>query len=374
MDSLAGGGAERSTSFIWYHLRKENVQFKLVFFKRTNEGFEEEIINEGFDCVFLNGSLRHQILGLRKVIIDYEPDLVHSILIESNFKTRIAKLISSRKFIHLESMVNFTYDKSRFNDPKVNKIKLYILQAFDWFTQKIAVDHFQANGKYVASHFINKIGVSEEKITIINRGRHENKFLKKKNLIRQQVREEFNLHSDVKIIVNVGRHEFQKGHDILLKAFKLIIDKNTNCHLLIVGKQGNNTKNIKEMISSLNLQDNVILTGHRSDVNRILVASDLFIFPSRFEGLSGAIIEAMSSSLPIVCSNIPTLKEVVVSDEGAIFVPLHDIPLLAESSLELLKDQNKMNEMGAQNLKIFEANYNLDIINSKMLALYRILT
>ena len=75
-----------------------------------------------------------------------------------------------------------------------------------------------------------------------------------------------------------------KNHSFLIDVFKSVHDKNRNSKLLLVGT-GNGQSNIREKVDNLGLSDSVIFLGNRGDVNRILQAMDVFLFPSLYEGL-----------------------------------------------------------------------------------------
>src|SRR5690606_38391723 len=116
-DSLGPGGAEKSNSYLWYYLREKGIELRIVLLKHWPGGLEEEILNSGFHIQFLKTkSFKDQVFEIAQIIKNEKPDLVHSVLFNANIRVRFAKLLV--RFIHLESLVNLTYDKTRLNDPK----------------------------------------------------------------------------------------------------------------------------------------------------------------------------------------------------------------------------------------------------------------
>ncbi len=101
---------------------------------------------------------------------------------------------------------------------------------------------------------------------------------------------------------HVGRFNEQKNHAYLIDIFNEILKKQSNAHLLLVG-DGDLRSSIEEKIKSLKLEDHITLTGVRSDVNELLQAMDVFVFPSLYEGLPFVLVEAQSSGLPCLISN-----------------------------------------------------------------------
>lgn len=120
--------------------------------------------------------------------------------------------------------------------------------------------------------------------------------------IRGQVRTELGIKSSTFVCGHVGRFSVQKNHDFLIDVFAEIVRSHTDCKLLLVG-EGELKEKIQEKCSKLNLSDKVIFAGLRDDVPNLLQAMDLFLFPSLFEGLGIAVIEAQAAGLPCLISD-----------------------------------------------------------------------
>ena len=114
---------------------------------------------------------------------------------------------------------------------------------------------------------------------------------------REKVREEFALSPDILVVGHVGRFSPQKNHSFLLEIFAKILKKRPDAKLLLVG-QGELEEGIREKAKELGVLDDVIFTGARSDVEALLSAMDVFLFPSLFEGLPLALLEAQAEGLP----------------------------------------------------------------------------
>ena len=367
MDSLGTGGAERSTSNFWYYLRERNATLKIIVLKHRREGIEEEILKANFDVHFLTRSnFIRQVLDIVGIIKSFRPDLIHSVLFSSNLRVRFAKVVT--RFTHIESLVNETYSEQRLHDPNVSWLKLSAYRYLDKITQRFWVDHFHANGNSVAEHYQSVLGISKKRITIITRGREGNPHLG--DIInRQKVRAELST-GDRLLIVCVGRQEFQKGHDILLRVFANLIRYSQKLQLIILGRYGNFSNTLTEIIEGNELKDHVILAGHRNDVSSILAASDIFVFPSRFEGLPGALIEAEAAGLPIICSNIKNNLEVVRQGINALTFPINDSMALEDCLNRLLDNHEEREKMKKQSLKIFNENFSINTIHYRMEVLF----
>lgn len=118
---------------------------------------------------------------------------------------------------------------------------------------------------------------------------------------RLKIRKELSL-EDKPVILHVGRFNFQKNHKFLLEIFSELLGHLPNAHLLLVG-QGELENEIRNKIVDMGIQDHVSVLGIRSDIPALLSASDLFLFPSLFEGLSVMLVETQVNGLPILTTD-----------------------------------------------------------------------
>ena len=129
---------------------------------------------------------------------------------------------------------------------------------------------------------------------------------------RNMIRKELNIADEEFVIGHVGRFANQKNHKFLIDIFSEIVKKRENSTLILVGK-GELQEDIKRKIESLGLTNKVIFTGVRSDVPDIMMAMDVFILPSFFEGLPNTVVEAQATGLRCLVSDSVT-KEVGFTD------------------------------------------------------------
>lgn len=367
IDSLGTGGAERSSADFWYFLRQHGATLKIVALSHRAEGVEGELVASKFDIHFIRKKrLLGQVREIGGIIQEFKPDLVHSILFQSNIRVRLARHV--KKFLHLESLVNEMYSPFRLSDPNVTRIKLAGYRLLDSVTQRRGVDHFHANGNSVAQHYKNKLKIAQQRITVIPRGRNNNPYVGD-HLTRERVRQELTTGGRI-MLLNIARQEFQKGIDVLIEAMNNLGAEKEKVQLVLVGREGNMTLRIKEKIRSYQLEQSVVLLGHRHDVSSLLVAADIFVFPSRFEGLPGALIEAEAAGLPIICSDIPNNREVVDENVNALFFPVDDRHKLADFLKQLANDEHSRRRLGNESLRIFKERFNAEEIHQRMEALF----
>ena len=147
--------------------------------------------------------------------------------------------------------------------------------------------------------------------TVLNNGIDIEKF-KFNNEVRDKYRREMDL-EDKYVIGHVGNFLYQKNHEYLLKVFKEVVNRNPKAVLMLVG-DGKLEAEIKSLINRLGIQDSVLMLGKRSDTAELMQAMDVFVFPSRFEGLPVVLVEAQSAGLKCIISNAIT-KECQITGE-----------------------------------------------------------
>ena len=117
-----------------------------------------------------------------------------------------------------------------------------------------------------------------------------------------EVRQELTIPENAFVVGHVGRFAPPKNHMFIIRVFAEVLKEKTNAFLLLVG-EGDLRREAETLTVELGIQDNVIFAGMRSDVNRMLQAMDVFLFPSIYEGLPLSIIEAQAAGMPCLISN-----------------------------------------------------------------------
>ena len=154
------------------------------------------------------------------------------------------------------------------------------------------------------------------------------------------VREEFGWPHDSRIVVNVGRFSVQKNHVAIVETMRLVHERDPKIRLLLVGG-GVLRGEIERRIEQLGIRDVCAITANRSDVPRLLVASDVFFFPSAWEGLPGAPLEALGAGLPVVTSDIASMREIASHFPGDIsMAPPGEIGRHADNIMRVLDERN----------------------------------
>lgn len=151
--------------------------------------------------------------------------------------------------------------------------------------------------------------INEKKYSVIKNGINVEKYLFN-NEIRREYRRKFGIDDRTFVLGHIGRMELEKNHFFVIDVFSKLKNKNDDSKLILIGN-GSLEDKIKEKIKNLNLTESIIILKNRNDVNKILQSMDSFIFPSLYEGLGMAAIEAQAAGLKVfVSENIPEIANV----------------------------------------------------------------
>lgn len=150
-------------------------------------------------------------------------------------------------------------------------------------------------------------------------------------------RSELGLPTDAPVVGNVGRLRREKGHAILLKAAAQVVAARPDTRFVIIG-DGELRDLLRRQAAESGLGEAVIFAGARTDVERLYRAFDLFVLPSLWEGLSTVILESMASGVPVIGTDIPGNRELIVPGRTGWLARPDDPADLAECILNALAD------------------------------------
>jgi len=128
---------------------------------------------------------------------------------------------------------------------------------------------------------------------------------------RAAVRREFGLTDEAPLYIHVGRLTEAKNHPRLISIFARLLQRQPAATLLLVGP-GSNTieRGLRRQVAELGIGPRVVFCGERSDVPRLLKVADALVFPSLWEGLPGAVLEAHAAGTPVLASDLPSIREI----------------------------------------------------------------
>lgn len=164
---------------------------------------------------------------------------------------------------------------------------------------------------------------------IIRNGIDLQRFLQP-GITKEEKRRELNIPENAFLVGHVGRFAVQKNHPFLIDVFREIARKKENAYLLMIG--AGDHSHIEKQLAEYGLSDRYQILSGRKDINELLTAMDVFVFPSIFEGLPVSMVEAQASGLRCLISDRCNLE--VICSETCIPLPLEDPANWADAALD----------------------------------------
>ena len=168
--------------------------------------------------------------------------------------------------------------------------------------------------------------------------------------------------NDAPLVGNVARLAPQKDHRTLIEAARLVPEAE-----FVVAGDGELRDELERMAEGARMR----FLGMRDDVPELLASFDVFAFPSLFEGLCLAVIEAQAAGVPVVATPVGGIRETVVDGETGLLVPTEDPPALAAAIRRLLEDRPAAEAMAAEARRRVRERFSIERMVDATLALYR---
>ena len=318
------GGAEKVTINMIRLLDKK--QFDIHLLVLINDGPLSKLLPEYISIHTLNVSKAiFSIFKLRKILLHLMPDIIFSTLFRTNIVLDLALIGIQNKPITI--LRNPTSPKLVIAEKSLSRIMLFLLKkAYRRATIILAqtpemkeemIEYFVLNKKNIQV-FINPLDYQSIDNAIKNCA---NPF--EKNHIN---------------IVMVGRLHKVKGIDTMLYALSIIIKKNKNFFLHIVGGDVGEKKNLTKLISNLSLEKYVKFWGEQSNPYKFIYFSDMYVLSSIREGLPNTVLESLYLDKPVITTRcVPFLSELINDGENGFLVDVGNEKQLAESILKYRK-------------------------------------
>jgi len=309
IDSLDQGGAEQSLVDLAPHLANEGVDLTIAVLRPGGmlEG-RAQSAKASIIHVQPTDRRRQRVEHLQAVIEEHRPELVHTTLFEADVAGRVAA--ARRSVPVVSSVVNLAYSRDHRRAPGLRPYRVLLAQATDLATAQL-VRKFHTNAASLVAPMSKRLLVPRRRWEVIPRGRDDDVLGTWSTERRTRVRDALGIGDEGPIVLAAARHEYQKGLDVLLDAISLIRRDHPDVTLLLAGRDGNRTAALRYQATRLGLDDNVRFLGKRDDIPDLMVAADVFVLPSRWEGLPGAVIEAMALETPVVATDLPGVREVL---------------------------------------------------------------
>ncbi|MFH1541437.1 MAG: glycosyltransferase family 4 protein [Elusimicrobiota bacterium] len=326
ISTMNAGGAERIVSLLSNYWVEKTMQVDIFTFdNENNKSFYElnpAVKHHHLGAIRKNygiiGRFREniaKIITIRNAIKSIKPDVIISFIDQTNVLT-----ILSSAFLGVPVIVTEHVNTRYYSPGKFWEILRIILYPFASSMVAVSNGVLESFPRYMRRNAIvipNPINIIKTD-KIINRGER-------------------------KTIIGMGRLTYQKGFDVLIRAFDMIKEKHSDWDLEIYG-EGPLRNDLEKIVATLKLQERIKLPGLVKEPAEKFAASDIFVLSSRFEGFGIVIIEAMACGIPVVSFDCPSGPTEIISNEvDGVLVPTGNIESLSKKMDELMSDENKRN-------------------------------
>lgn len=370
ISSLGRGGAEQGLLTLASSLAARGDTVDVAYIRQRPASLEDEFSKAGVDTVLLAGPFGRVGLVQRTVrlIRQRRPELIHTTMSEANFIGRVAGLLTGTPVV--SSLINETYGPDQEAAPGRRTWLVRLAQAVDVVTASRVV-RFHAVTRWVADVMAPRLRVPRQRVDVIPRGRDPGFLGRRSPERRQRVREGLGVAANTDLLLTVARQDRQKGLDVLLEAMPSVLVERPEARLVVVGRPGDDTALLQTMVTRLGLESQVRFLGVRDDVPDLLCGADVFVLPSRWEGIAGVLLEAMALETPIVVSDLPPLREVLPDDGFGRLVPPNQPDALARAVVSALSDRADSAERARRSRERFLDRFTIDRVTEDMVEFYQ---
>lgn len=297
------GGKTRYALRNWKYIDKSKFQFDFVTFNKHLD-YEQELIDEGCRVYYMSccpEENREQFIEEFDAVLNNGYDAIHiytgywrdTIVEERAKRNGIKKII-----VHAtNSQVNINDEQKRIRDTKIHNVvkkKINLSLATDFCTCSDLATEWLF-GEQIPREIIKRFNMAIDIDEYVYNPK-----------IRDEYRRKLGI-ADCIVLGHVGRFAYQKNHEFLINVLAKVSKVIDNIKLVLMGS-GVLKEEIKSLVDSLGLEKKVIFVGTSEDVAYRLQAMDIFCFPSRFEGLPAALVEAQASGLKCLVSDCITAE------------------------------------------------------------------
>lgn len=317
------GGAETMCENLTYALKKQGHEVVVVSLYAERTPISERMEHSGVRILYLDKKLGLDISmvpKLMKIMKKERPDAVHTHLDVIKYAVAAAKLSGIRKCVHtvhnvaekeaegrLQKIINKTYFKLGWSTPV----------ALSPEVQNSILD-FYGLGRQSVPVVYNGIDLSRCQPKVCYAGNTQ--------------------------LLHIGRFNEQKNHQGLLQAFQRIAKAYPDCRLTLLG-DGELRERVEAYAKELGIFEKVSFLGSQSNVYPYLQNADVFLLPSKYEGMPMTIIEAMGTGLPVVASAVGGVPDMLTDGESGILVPC-DPEAVCQAVSRLLADKDLREMLG----------------------------
>lgn len=284
--------------------------------------------------------------GFVRIAKELSPDLIHTRLLSA------AGIAGTwRSFLGIPAVATFD---------KPGKAKYYK-----------NIDHYISCAHWLKQYMSQHEGLPAGKIDVVHNPADTARFAGSGSS-RKEARTLLNIADGEVLISGMGLYIHRKGFDVLLRAFAKLCPEQGNLRLALIGGGGDQRGTYLKLADELNVRDKLLMPeSFVEDVRPWLWASDIFAMPSREEGFSIALLEALAAGLPTVASDIAPFTEIIQDGENGLIARRDDAEDFARALRQLLDMNMEQRDQLVQNAQRIISDFTPEAVARQTLAVYQ---
>lgn len=312
----------------------------------TRAGIEHISFGQGI----VRKNVIYTLLKTRKLIKTLRPDIVHTHQLAGDFYGSVSALGLNIPVV------------SHVHNPRIKglrKIVRYITSR--WFTNAFIVTEGERAREL--KHWIPAV---KDKVFLLYNAIDPQNLVLPSGFNKDEYRKQLSIPEDAFVLGTVGRLIWEKGYDLLLPAFKKVLEKTPDSFLVLVG-DGPKMEELKSLAQNLSITNRIIFTGYRKDVAAIMSVFDIFVVSSRIDSFPLVTFEAMHLGIPVVITNKVLTKD--------LFAPASVVVSFSEESLcggilLLIQDPQKRKDLILKGKRLVNSQFTMDTYITKLEKIY----
>jgi glycosyltransferase involved in cell wall biosynthesis len=298
---LKKGGTENVMINIVKNIDREMFHIDFLIFDKTPDTSDDKKYLESLGCRFYQITARgidRKIHNkeLEEFFKEHKYDIVHT-----HMDAIGEEALKAAKKHGIKARIAHSHNTDQLDNPK--GLKDHLHRAYLKYEKHLLrryAEYYVACSPEAGKWLFGKKRCSGDNYLLLTNAVESSKY-SYDEAIRDEVRKELGIEGK-KVIIHVGQFRTQKNHDKVIEIFRELCSRDEAYRLILVGK-GEDEYRIRDMVSRMGLSGKVRFLGNRNDVDRLLQAADVFLFPSLYEGLSIALLEAQASDLICIVSD-----------------------------------------------------------------------
>lgn len=346
MPDFGLAGAETMVENLSCGLAAEGCDVLVISFFDLHTAITERIENRGIKIKYLGkkrGFDPSIISKMRKIIKAYQPDVIHTHRYVLPYAF-LASMGFKAKRVHT------VHNVAQKEQTKVGKnINRVLFRYFNVVPVALS--------KEIQRTIQEVYGLPDNRIPVVFNGIDLSRCIVKESYARK----------DTFTVLHIGRFMDVKNHELLLRSFARFKGQHSDARLQLLG-DGELKENMMQLAGQLNITDAVEFAGLQSNVYPWLHNADVFILPSKFEGMPMTLIEAMGTGLPIIASNVGGIPDMLSSQKEALLIEPKEEKII--EALEMVYSDAKKREYWGRNALQRSSLFSSQAMARKYLQLY----